>query len=91
MIEFSREWAWSTHETFSCPPIGRFVERHLVRDAISVDCFARNNRLATFTNDLNPETAAEYHMDVEAFLAMLKEEGVMAETKILAQESMRLV
>jgi hypothetical protein len=41
----------------------------------SVDPFARNSRLATVTNDLNPDTAAQHHLDAEDFCKMLAERG----------------
>ena len=56
-------------DTFDCKPIAEFVRRYLL--GVSVDPFARNKRWATYTNDLNPETEAEYHMDAEKFLKML--------------------
>lgn len=67
------------HETFSIPPIEEFVSRYHAKSKISVDPFARNKDLATFTNDLNPSTSAEYHMDAEAFLKMLASENVKAD------------
>ena len=65
---FTREWAMPSHDTFSVAPIGSFVKRYLHYSKSSADPFARNNRWATFTNDLNPDTSAEYHMDAEMFL-----------------------
>lgn len=69
-------------DTFSVKPIGEFVRRYLSASKVSVDPFARNKRWATHTNDLNPETAAEHHMDAEAFLKMLHGGGVMADLVI---------
>lgn len=63
-------------ETFSIPIIGKWVQAYLDQSQISVDPFARNNRWATHTNDLDPSTRAEHHMDAEAFLQKLKEEGI---------------
>ncbi|MCI0558696.1 MAG: hypothetical protein MN733_09385, partial [Nitrososphaera sp.] len=50
---------------------------------VSVDPFARNKRWATHTNDLNPTTEAEHHMDAVAFLEMLADRGVKADCIIL--------
>ncbi len=58
-------------DTFSVPPIGDFVRRYLAASRISVDPFARDKRWATHTNDLNPATQAEHHMDAEDFLRSL--------------------
>jgi hypothetical protein len=66
-------------DTFSIPPIRDFVKRYLAGPTLSVDPFARNEGLATWTNDLNPDTQADYHLDAEAFLSMLAERGVRAD------------
>lgn len=58
-------------DTFSIPPIEWFVKSYLMQSKCSVDPFARNKRWATYTNDLNPETSALYHMDAWEFLHML--------------------
>lgn len=42
---------------------------------MSVDPFARNKQWATLTNDINPATAAQYHMDAEDFLKKLAADG----------------
>jgi hypothetical protein len=70
-----------TRDTFDCKPIGDFVRGYL--RGVSVDPFARNKCWATHTNDLNPQTAAEFHMDAEAFLWGLHERGVRADCIIL--------
>jgi hypothetical protein len=79
MLTFSRQWAMPSADTFSVPPIGDFVKKYLRDSKVSIDPFARNKRWATYTNDLNPDTAAEYHCDALDFLKMLKEKGVTAD------------
>lgn len=69
-------------DTFSVKPIGEFVKRYLNYSTISVDPFARDKRWATHTNDLNPETKAEHHMDAEKFLLMLGAQGVKSDLVI---------
>lgn len=54
-------------DTFDCPPIEGFVKKYLAKSKVSIDPFARNKRWATYTNDLNLETAADYHMDAGDF------------------------
>ena len=71
-----REWAMPNSETFSIPVLGAFVSRHLLQSICSVDCFSRNRRWATWTNDLNPQTEADWHMDVLDFLKMLREKEI---------------
>lgn len=68
--------------TFDIPPIGNFVRTYLLRSAVSIDPFARNKRWATHTNDLNPDTKAEYHLDAEEFLQALVHRGVKADLVI---------
>jgi len=58
-------------DTFDVEPIKGFVQKYLMKSKCSVDLFARNKRWATYTNDLNPDTAAQYHMDAEDFAKML--------------------
>lgn len=79
MIQFTRQWAMPSADTFDVPPIGDFVKKYLRQSKVSIDPFARNKRWATYTNDLNPNTAAEYHLDVLEFLTMLKKRGVVAD------------
>jgi hypothetical protein len=69
-------------DTFSVKPIGDFVRRYLEASVVSVDPFARDKRWATHTNDLNPATQAEHHMDAEKFLLKLAELGVKADLVI---------
>jgi hypothetical protein len=78
-MKFSRTWAMPNGDTFSIPPIGDFVKSYLDGASVSVDPFARDKRWATHTNDLNPATQAEHHMDAEAFLLMLATQGVKAD------------
>jgi 23S rRNA G2069 N7-methylase RlmK/C1962 C5-methylase RlmI len=70
-----------TADTFDCKPMGAFVRSYL--RGVSVDPFARNKRWATYTNDLNPETAAEHHMDATDFLKMLADQGVQADVILI--------
>ncbi|GAH84253.1 unnamed protein product, partial [marine sediment metagenome] len=81
-MKMARVWAMPTSDTFDCPPIGTLVKRFLGQSKVSIDPFARNKRWATYTNDLNPKTAAEYHMDVYAFLQMLLEKGIISDLLI---------
>src|ERR1035437_7324677 len=77
-IIFSRHWGMPSADTFDCEPIKGFVQKFLLASKISIDPFARNKRWATHTNDLNPETAAEFHLDAEAFLRQLADRNVKA-------------
>lgn len=78
-MNINRTWAMPSRDTFTCPPIGDFVKRYLRESKVSVDPFARNCQWATYTNDLNPDTAAQYHLPAEDFLALLIAKGVEAD------------
>jgi hypothetical protein len=67
-----------TPDTLCCAPIAKWAGKYYDPDDISIDPFARDNMLATYRNDLNPATAAEWHEDAPAFLKMLIEKGVKA-------------
>jgi len=82
-VSFSRVWAMPSADTFSVRPIGDMVQRYLKAAKISCDPFARNKRWATYTNDLNPKTEAEYHMDAEDFLRMLAGKGIRCDLALL--------
>lgn len=77
-----RVWAMPSHNTFDVPPIAGFVQKYLLKSKISIDPFARNKRWATHTNDLNPGTQAEHHMEALDFLEMLAERKVVADLVI---------
>jgi hypothetical protein len=81
-FQFSRKWAMPNADTFSIPIIGQFVTRHIQGLETVVDPFARNKRIAKWTNDINPDTQAEYHMEARDFLQMLIEKGIKADALI---------
>ncbi len=78
-VKMSRVFAFPDSETFNITPIRGLVKFYLSRSKISIDPFARNKRWATYTNDLNPETAAQYHMDSSDYLEMLVAEDIQAD------------
>jgi hypothetical protein len=73
-MKMSREWAMPCADTFSIPPIAEFLRRWLPNGVI-VDPFARNSKVGTVTNDLNPDTAAQHHMEATAFCALIDVEA----------------
>ena len=74
-ITYARVFAMPNSDTLSVAAMWDFARKHLMAGQRSVDPFARNCRLATVTNDLNPETAAQYHMDAVEFCEMLAAKG----------------
>ena len=81
--KFSRVWEMPSADTFSVWPIREMVKRYLKASKMSCDPFARNSRFATIRNDLNPNTAAEHHMDAEDFLRMLSGKGIRCDLAFL--------
>ena len=69
-------------DTFDVIPIHNFVWKYLSRARVSIDPFARNKRWATYTNDLNPQTAAEFHMDAAEFLLKMQRDGIRPDLAI---------
>lgn len=47
------------------------MQRYLADSSVSIDPFARDKRWATWSNDLNPATKADYHMDALEFAEVL--------------------
>lgn len=78
-IPMRRVWAMPNACTFDIPPIRALVKSYLQNSTVSVDPFARNKRWATYTNDLNPDTAAEWHMEAKEFLEYLRVNYVRAD------------
>ena len=56
--------------TFAIKPIGTLIGKYLA--GYSVDPFANSNRLATVTNDLDPDYDTDYHLDAIDFLKLQK-------------------
>jgi hypothetical protein len=77
-----RGFAVANPETFKIKLIRDFVQKHMKPDGVSVDPFARNCKLATITNDLNPATDAHYHIEALDFLELLVAQGIQADTII---------
>lgn len=81
-MEIKRIWAMPSADTFNIEPIGKLVKELLASSTVSIDPFARNKRWATHTNDLNPKTQAECHLDAVEFLEMLADGGIVADLLI---------
>ena len=75
-MKMNRKWAMPNKNTFDVLPIGKMVKQYLLQSQISIDPFARNKEWATYTNDLNPNTTAQYHLDVLEFLQLILEKGI---------------
>jgi len=82
-IRFSRVWSMPNKDTLSIKPILELVKRYIKDGDVVVDPFARDCTVATITNDLDPDTKAQYHMDAVEFCEMLVQDKVEADVVIL--------
>lgn len=57
-------------DTFSIKPIKELFNKYN-KGGVIVDPFAKDSKLGTIRNDLNPDCDTEYHMDALEFLKML--------------------
>ena len=64
--------------TFEVEPIRRLIVKHLweYRGGVIIDPFANKNKLATITNDLDPDFDTDFHMDAIDFLKTFQDRSV---------------
>ena len=67
-IPVTRVWAMPNHETFKIRPIKILLDKYVGEGWNWIDPFAGNNSPAKLTNDHNPETKAQYHMEALEFV-----------------------
>jgi hypothetical protein len=78
-IVMNRVWAMPNKNTFEIKPIAELLNRYIKgKDQVVVDAFARDSTYGTITNDINPSTKAQYHMDAVDFLTQLVNNNVKA-------------
>lgn len=70
----NRVWQMPNKNTFSIKPIRELIDKYAF--GIIVDPFANNNKIASITNDLDPECDTMYHMDATDFLQTLENDSV---------------
>lgn len=67
----SRVWAMSSMHTFTIPPIRELIGRYVGDGKGWIDPFAGENSPAEYTNDLNPDKPAKYHLHALEFAKIL--------------------
>jgi hypothetical protein len=75
MLTLSRVWAMPNKNTFGIKPIADLLHDE-VTGGTWLDPFANTSRIATVTNDLNPEYDTDYHLDALEFLKLFDNESV---------------
>lgn len=80
-IKMSYAWAMPNKKTFSIKPIADFVLRYVTNRFVSIDPFCGDygygeERIATVTNDMNPNKKADFNLRALDFLNLIEELGV---------------
>jgi len=73
-IVINRAWAMPNKLTFTIKPIKELIERHIA--GVVIDPFANSNKIATITNDLDPEYDTDYHLDALEFLRQFADKSI---------------
>lgn len=73
-VVFNRVWSMPSKNTFELKPVKELIEKYIY--GMSVDPFANKSKIATITNDLNPEYNTDFCMDALDFLKTLKDDSV---------------
>jgi hypothetical protein len=79
---FTRVFAMPNSATFELLPVRKLLARHVAGPLI-VDPFARNSKVGTYTNDIDPASTAESHMDAIEWLDKLIADKVLADSVLL--------
>jgi len=74
-MRIEREWAMPNKNTFDILPIKELILEEKT-EGLWIDPFANKNKIATITNDLNPEYGTDYNMDALDFLKMFDDHSV---------------
>lgn len=74
-MRIDRIWSMPNKNTFDIKPINTLIAEELT-DGLWIDPFANKNKMATITNDLNPEFDTDYHLDALDFLKMFEDNSV---------------
>ena len=70
-----RIWAMPNKNTFSILPIKNLILEEKTA-GVWIDPFANSNKLATITNDLNPQYDTDYHLDALDFLKQFDDQSI---------------
>ncbi len=80
-VLFSREWEMPNSRTYSIKCIERIIRKYLDPgnsggELYSIDPFANDSKLATVTNDLDPDYDTDHHLDAYDFLKLFEKDSV---------------
>lgn len=75
-MKIERKWSMPNKNTFDIKPIKELLKNEVDNSKLWIDPFANKNKIATITNDLNPEYDTTHHMDALEFLKMFDDNSV---------------
>lgn len=75
-IRFERIWAMPNKNTFEILPIKNLISKEVSLEKLWIDPFANRNKIASITNDLNPEFDTDHHLDALDFLKLFDDASV---------------
>ena len=75
-VKIERIWAMPNKNTFDILPIKKLIKEEVDLRKCWIDPFANRSKLASITNDLNPEYDTNYHLDALDFLKMFDDNSV---------------
>jgi hypothetical protein len=78
-MNITRKWTPANKNTFEIPAVRDLLKRYQLPGLDCIDPFARDATIGTITNDLNPNTAAQWHQDALHFSEMCRDSGWMVE------------
>lgn len=76
MMRIERVWAMPSKNTFEIKPIKDLLTEEVDLSGLWLDPFANRNKIASVTNDLNPEYETDYHLDALDFLKLFNDNSV---------------
>ena len=76
MIKFERCWSMPNRNTFDIPPIKSLLIEEVDLSKKWLDPFANKNKIASITNDLNPDYDTDYQLDALEFLKLFDDSSI---------------
>ena len=79
VMRFKRIWAMPNTDTFNITPIKQLIHKHIDKNKVWIDPFARDGIFKSsckYTNDLNAEFKCTHNMDAHEFLKTFENESV---------------
>lgn len=71
----NRAWHMPNKNTFDIKPIKNLINKY-VKEGVVVDPFANKNKVATITNDIDPQYNTDFNLDAIDFLKMFGDQSV---------------